>query len=380
MSENKANELAKKALVIKDKMKNNQPLALQEFQAVVGGFKSQIEQALPMHLKKNADKYARQSIQLFRDNPKLAQAAPITIISAMMKASSLGLDLNPQLGQCYIIPYDNSKKVGNEWVTVTEAQFQIGYRGAICLAQRSNRVKRIAADVVREGDFFEYSKGLYPKLEHKPAEGERGDILFVYALANFTNDGFAFEVWTKGQVIEHAKKFSKSYFKKDYKTKKLVENTNSPWHTNFEAMAKKTLIMQIWKYLPIETELLLAGAQDETTVRDISNIAAEKDTLDILPERSETRDVYDVEDESESEEADIPPVKEESKAAVSAEDSQLEGHRRILLDSLGVFGLGLTDEEGDAWAKKRYGKKIDALNMEELSSAVLEVRKELDKH
>ena len=115
-------------------------------------------------------------------------------------------------------------------------------RGAICLAQRSNRVARIAADVVRKGDFFEYSKGLFPKLEHKPCDGERGDITHAYALANFTNGGYCFEVWTVGQITEHAQKFSKSYYKYDYKTRKQIINPNSPWQTHFESMAKKTMI------------------------------------------------------------------------------------------------------------------------------------------
>ena len=114
MANNAANEKAKAAVAaIQQKVSTGAPLKVNEFKSVVSGFKGQIEAALPVHLKKNAEKYAR-------------QASPITILSALMKASSLGLDLNPQLGQCYIIPYDNKKKIGNDWVTVTEAQFQIG--------------------------------------------------------------------------------------------------------------------------------------------------------------------------------------------------------------------------------------------------------------
>lgn len=127
MANNAANDKAKAAIAaINQKVSAGAPLKVNEFKSVVGGFKSQIEAALPVHLKKNAEKYARQALTLFSENPKLQQAAPITILSALMKASSLGLDLNPQLGQCYIIPYDNKKKIGNDWVTVTEAQFQIG--------------------------------------------------------------------------------------------------------------------------------------------------------------------------------------------------------------------------------------------------------------
>lgn len=244
-----------------------------EFKQVVDGFKAEIASALPMHLKGNAEKYARQALTLFSQNPKLQACRPVTILSALMTASALGLDLTPSLGQAYIIPYDNRKKDGDRWITVSEAQFQIGYRGAIALMQRSDRISRIAADVVRERDFFEYSKGLHPKLEHvESTDEDRGEITHVYAVVNLTNGGYHFDVWPLAKVISHAKKFSKSY-----------DSPKSPWKTDFEAMAKKTLIMGIWKYLPVSTEIMLAAAQDETTKDDLSGISREADVIDIMP-------------------------------------------------------------------------------------------------
>ncbi|MDY2985917.1 MAG: recombinase RecT [Synergistes jonesii] len=365
----KANEAAKAAAIaIQNKVKEGRPLIVNEFKLVVEGFKTQIEAALPMHLKKNAEKYARQALTLFSENPKLQQASPITILSALMKASSLGLDLNPQLGQCYIIPYDNKKKIGDDWAVVTEAQFQIGYRGAICLAQRSNRVARIAADVVRLGDRFEYAKGLFPKLEHIPADGQRGDITHVYALANFTNGGYAFEVWTRGQVEEHAQRFSKSYYKWDVKTRRRVVNPNSTWVTHFESMAKKTLIMAIWKYLPIETELLLAGAQDETTVSSLPYVADERDVLSIMPDK----DSY-IEAEV-LEEAPAQEVKQAPGTSAAPEHSEA---LRILRDNLGDFGLGLNEREIAARVKKRFGKKFEELTETEATTLNNEVVEEL---
>lgn len=255
-----------------------------EFKQAVTNFRSEIEAALPVHLKRNAEKYARQAMSLFSQNPKLQKCTGVTILSALMTASALGLDLTPQLGQCYIIPYDNKKKTAKGWETVTEAQFQLGYRGVIALAQRSGELTRIQADVVRELDTFRYSKGLNPILEHEESmEEDRGQITHVYAVANFKNGGYAFEVWPVAKVIAHAKKFSKSFYKRDYKTGKTVENDKSPWHTDFESMAKKTLIMAIWKYLPLSTELMLAQDNDNAVKRELGDIATEKDIITVTP-------------------------------------------------------------------------------------------------
>lgn len=265
------------------KVSKDVALSKNEFSAVIDSFKSEISAALPVHLKANAEKYARQCLSLFSANPKLQKCRPVTILSSLMTASALGLDLTPQLGQCYIIPYNNRKKVGNEWVTVAEAQFQLGYRGAISLIHHSGAVARIAADVVREKDHFVYSKGLHPDLDHKESQDEeRGEITHVYAVANLKNGGFAFEVWPVAKVIAHAKKFSKSY-----------DDAKSPWKTDFESMAKKTLIMAIWKYLPVSTEIMMAAAQDETTKDDLSKIQDEKDVIEVLPIQEEELELVD---------------------------------------------------------------------------------------
>lgn len=265
------------------KVSKDVALSKNEFSAVIDSFKSEISAALPVHLKANAEKYARQCLSLFSANPKLQKCRPVTILSSLMTASALGLDLTPQLGQCYIIPYNNRKKVGNEWVTVSEAQFQLGYRGAISLIQRSGNVARIAADVVHEKDTFRYSKGLHPELEHEESSDEdRGPVTHVYAVANLTNGGYAFEVWPVNKVVAHAKKFSKSY-----------DDAKSPWKTDFESMAKKTLIMAIWKYLPVSTEIMMAAAQDETTKDDLSKIQDEKDVIEVLPIQEEELELVD---------------------------------------------------------------------------------------
>jgi recombination protein RecT len=281
-----------KALIqqtVNRKIEEGAPLAKGEFSAVVRGFRRQIEEALPAHLKNNADKYARQAITLFTQNPTLQKCAPMTILTSLMSASALGLDLSPVLGQGYIIPYQVSRRDGQSWTKVWEAQFQIGYRGMIALAQRSGTLARIHADVVREKDKFRFSKGLSPVLEHEESyEEDRGGITHVYAVANFTNGGYAFEVWPLNRVVAHAKRFSQSFYKDEYrgggKTGRKVENPSSPWIKDFESMAKKTLIKSIWKYLPLSTEVMLSvESSDEAIKTDIEGLTDERDIINIAP-------------------------------------------------------------------------------------------------
>jgi recombination protein RecT len=291
--------------MVNQKMEAGEPLAKGEFSAVVRGFRRQIEEALPAHLKNNADKYARQAITLFTQNPALQKCAPMTILTSLMSASALGLDLSPVLGQGYIIPYQVSKRDGGAWAKVWEAQFQIGYRGMIALAQRSGALARIHADVVRRRDFFDFSKGLNPVLEHRESEDEdRGDITHVYAVANFTNGGYAFEVWPFSRVVAHAKRFSQGFYKDEYrggvKTGNKIENPKSPWITDFESMAKKTLIKSIWKYLPLSTEVMLSvESSDETIKTNIEGLAEERDIINIPPRAmEEEEDDEDIEAET----------------------------------------------------------------------------------
>ena len=270
-------------MTVNEKINRGVALNQVEFKSLMLTFTKQIADALPVHLKKNAEKYARQAIMLFNQNPKLQACSPTSILAALMTASALGLDLTPQLGQCYIIPYEARKKVGSQWVTVSEAQFQLGYRGVISLAYRSDAIKRIDAQVVREKDYFKFSRGLNPELEHIESEDEdRGEITHVYAVANFSNGGFAFDVWPIAKVMAHAKKFSRSFTIKNYRTGEESINAKSPWATDFEAMAKKTLIMAIWKYLPLSTELLLAQAQDGSVKNDAAELSKIQDEKDVV--------------------------------------------------------------------------------------------------
>jgi recombination protein RecT len=169
----------------------------------------------------------------------------------MMSAAQLGLEPNTPLGQAYLIPYKNKG--------VDEVQFQIGYKGLIDLAYRSGEVEVVQAQVVYENDDFECAYGLEPKLTHKPADRDRGEPIKVYAIFKTKSGGYGFEVMSMEDVRKHAEKYSQAY-----------KSGFSPWKTNFEEMAKKTVLKKVLKYAPLKSDFVRGVVQDETIKTEIS--------------------------------------------------------------------------------------------------------------
>ena len=277
--------------VIAEKAKHGEALNAGEMKRFVGcnEIMANITQRLPMHLKANAEKYSKQALSLFTANPDLQQCAPMTIVNAMVIASSLGLDLTPQLGQAYIIPYKTRKKVGRNWIDVNEAQFQLGYKGAIDLMYRSGQVSDIYGYEVREGDHFVFKKGLNRVLEHEDsnaADRENRPITHVYMVIRLKDGGALFDVWSYDKLIAHAVKYSRGAVKRDYKTGEVVLgpdgrpqlNEKSPWSSAFIPMAKKTILMSLRASAPLSVELMNAFEVENKTVKD-SEINIESDTV-----------------------------------------------------------------------------------------------------
>lgn len=138
-----------------------------------------------------------------------------------------------------------------------ECQFQLGYKGLLDLAYRSGEISVIQAHVVYSEDQFSYSFGLKPELKHIPASGERGEPVYVYAIFHTKDGGYGFEVCSIDDIRAHAQRYSKSF-------------QNGPWQTNFEEMAKKTVLKRVLKYAPLKSEFLRELAQDETIKQEIS--------------------------------------------------------------------------------------------------------------
>ena len=218
-------------------------------QQYIKSMESEIKKALPSVI--TPERFTRMVLSAISTNPKLGACTPASFLGAMMSAAQLGLEPNTPLGQAYILPYQNKGTL--------EAQFQIGYKGLIDLAYRSGEVEVIQSHIVYEKDEFECEYGINTKLSHKPAMGDRGAPIKVYAVFKTKSGGYGFEVMSMEDVKAHAAKYSKAY-----------SSSFSPWKTNFEEMAKKTVLKRVLKYAPLKSDFVKAVVQDETIKSSLS--------------------------------------------------------------------------------------------------------------
>lgn len=225
--------------------------------------KQQIALALPKHM--TADRLARIALTEIRKVPKLAQCDQTSFLGAIMQVAALGLEPGGALGHAYLIPFDKRGKVGGEWRVIgTEVQLIIGYRGMIDLARRSGQIVSLSARIVYAKDKFSYSYGLEETLEHTPYEGtEPGEMTHVYAVAKLVGGGVQFEVMSRAKVeaIRDGSQGYQAAVKSAEKYKKAT--VDSPWTNHFDEMAKKTVIRQLFKYLPVSIEIQRAVGLDE---------------------------------------------------------------------------------------------------------------------
>lgn len=219
----------------------------QKVQMMIANRLGEIENALPKGW--DTKRFARIALTAVSSNPKLAQAciaSPQTFIGAMMSAAQLGLEPNTSLGKAYLLPYQNTDK--NTGMKVLQVQFQIGVYGYVDLAFRSGLVESITAETRYEKDFWEYEKGLDEKLRHIPYDkGDPGKSVGYYAVIKMKDGAKATCYMPKFRVLEHAKRFSKSY-------NKSKDAFSGPWATDFDAMARKTVLLQALKFVPKASE------------------------------------------------------------------------------------------------------------------------------
>lgn len=211
---------AKQAL---SKKSNSKPAPQDNVRNLLMSMKGEINNALPQYLP--AEKFVRTSLTAINSNPKLLQCSPQSLLAAVMNSAQLGLEFNTPLGEAYLIPYGN------------QVQFQMGYQGLLKLAHNTGQFRRITAKKVHENDDFDIDYGT-GEIKHKPVLiGESGDVIGYYAVYETKEGGRDSFYMSKEDAEAYGRRFSKSY-------------NSGPWKTNFDAMAKKSCIIQVLKYAP----------------------------------------------------------------------------------------------------------------------------------
>ena len=190
-----------------------------------------------------SDKRASRVIQVLgtviKRNPELMKCSISSLIGGMLQFAMLDLDPNPALGMAYLVPFRSKNGT-------TDAQFQLGYRGMVALAQRSGEIVDIYANVVYQDDTFNVEYGLNRTLQHIPdfnSELLDNKITFSYAVAKTKTGGIYFTILTRKE-IENLRQRSPMQ----------RNGLNGAWRTDYAGMAKAKALKQLAKLLPMTTD------------------------------------------------------------------------------------------------------------------------------
>lgn len=201
-------------------------------------------------------------LQIVSQNSLLSKATPSSIYNSSAMAATLDLPINQNLGFAYIVPYNEKyKDAQGQWQQRCVAQFQIGWKGLVQLAQRSGQYKAINVVEVYENQFKKYNS-LTEELDADFEVDGTGQIVGYVAYFRLLN-GFEKTVyWSKSKVEQHGKKFSKTY-----------ENANGVWKSNFDSMAKKTVLKSaISKWGILSIEMTNAVIADQAEIKDFETL------------------------------------------------------------------------------------------------------------
>ncbi|MGX2968685.1 recombinase RecT [Ursidibacter sp. B-7004-1] len=222
-----------------------------------------IKKKLEDLLNKNAATFTTSVLQIVNSNSMLRNADPMTVFNAACMAATLQLPLQNGLGFAYIVPYKNNK------TGKYDAQFQLGYKGLIQLAQRSGQFKRLVAVPVYEKQLVAEDpiNGFEFDWKQKPESGEQP--IGYYAYFRLLNDFTAELYMTTHEVNEHAKRYSQTY--RTYLQKKEKGQwASSVWADNFDDMAVKTVMKRLLsKQAPLSVEMQQAVLADQAVVKDV---------------------------------------------------------------------------------------------------------------
>lgn len=248
-------------------------------------------------LKESKGIFVASLIDLYSNDSGLQQCEPKAVVMEALKAAALKLPINKQLGFAYVLAFNNSKKVGNNWVKVYEPVFILGYKGYIQLAMRTGQYKTINADIVYEGEVQRTNK-LTGELRF---DGKQTSDKVVGYFAHFELlNGFTKTLYIEVPAMaKHAKRYAPALKNsKEVTVDTLIELANSNkesgsvgWLGNFTDMAMKTCVRELlskWGYMSVEMQEAFVQDNGEPENTNLPVIAANKTIIDIDAESEDS--------------------------------------------------------------------------------------------
>lgn len=210
---------------------------------------------------KNGSRFISSIVSAVQATPALQECTNTSILSAALLGESLNLSPSPQLGQYYLVPYDNRKKGAKE------AQFQLGYKGYIQLALRSGQYKKLNVMAIKEEELIRFdplNEEIEVNLIQDEEAREEAPTVGYYAMFEYLN-GFRKSIyWSREKMVAHAKKFSLGYQRDLEKGSQYTF-----WSKNFDEMAFKTMLRQlISKWGVMSTDIVQAVDADMAVIRE----------------------------------------------------------------------------------------------------------------
>ena len=254
----------------------------------------EIQKVLPSVI--SPQQFLRLTLNAIQSTPHLMECTMPSFYGAVMQCAQLGLKPNVN-GEAYLIPFKNNKKGG-----AYECQFIVGYKGLMLLARRSGEVASIDAQTVYENDEFDLSYGFDPMLVHKPyLKGDRGKPVGFYATVMLKDGGKSAHYMTVEDAQKYGKRYSKAY-------------NNSPWMTDFEAMAKKSCLRQVLKYAPMSTDVDGAIRTDEKVLKFEENKELDGGIVEIEEDEPTAEDIAEAAADIQADEDGVVIEKEGNQA------------------------------------------------------------------
>lgn len=252
-----------------------------KFTAIISsdGYKKMINNTLGNPAK--AARFVTAITSAVSTNPALAECDAATIVSAGLLGEGLNLSPSPQLGQYYLVPF-NDRKNGRK-----VAQFQLGYKGYIQLAIRSGQYKKLNVLPIKEGELVSFNpleEEIEVHLIEDETERENAQTIGYYAMFEYTNGFKKAMYWSRQKMESHAEKYSMGY---------KAHKGYTFWEKDFDAMACKTMLRQIiskWGIMSIEMQRAVESdmgvISENGSVDYVDAPAAEhEEVVDVQPEQ-----------------------------------------------------------------------------------------------